>query len=95
MVGPVDPLGLFFPNFEAPDGFTNVVDLTGYLLTKQNYGTPNVPQAHPTWPDLHGLGPGQPPQYILNVADLALVKKALVGDRWTDDPGNLTPAQCP
>ncbi|MFQ5589878.1 MAG: dockerin type I domain-containing protein [Phycisphaerae bacterium] len=97
MVGPVDDITL---EFTPPDGFTNVVDLGGYLLTKQNYGTSNKPQAHPTWPDLHGLGEqpapnGNPPNYILNVADLAVLKKALIGDKWTDDPGNLTPGQCP
>jgi hypothetical protein len=81
--------------FSPPDGFTNVVDVSAYILTKQNYGTANTPQTHPTWVDLHGLGAGNPPQYILNVSDLGQILKAFAGDAWTDDPGNLTPAQCP
>ncbi|MFQ5592468.1 MAG: hypothetical protein ACE5HE_15025 [Phycisphaerae bacterium] len=107
--------------FAPPDGFTNVVDISAYILTKQNYGTANNPQTHPTWVDLHGVGSspfvcreaqtacndsgdcppgdsctaGNPPQYIINVADLTQIKKAFAGDPWTSDPGNMTPAQCP
>ncbi len=91
--------------FTPPDGFTTVVDVTTYILTKQNYGTPNKPQAHPTWVDLHGLGDGNPPQppppngnppnYIIAVSDLGQILKAFVGDAWTDDPGNMNPGQCP
>ncbi len=69
--------------------------MSGYILTKQSQGTANTPQTHPTWVDLHGLGDGTPPQYILNITDLAQIKKALAGDAWTDDPGNLNPGQCP
>ena len=43
--------------------------MSAYILTKQDYGTANKPQTHPTWVDLHGLGDGSPPQYILNVSD--------------------------
>jgi hypothetical protein len=92
VVGPVDGVT---GDFTPPDNVTNVVDVSGYTLTKQNYGTPNKPQTHPTWVDLHGLGAGQPPQYILNVSDLGQVLKAFAGGSWTDDPGNLTPGQCP
>jgi hypothetical protein len=81
--------------FSPPDGITNVVDVSAYILTKQNYGTANTPQTHPTWVDLHGLGDGNPPQYILNVSDLGQILKAFAGDAWTDDPGNMTPGQCP
>ncbi len=91
--------------FTLPDGITNVIDVSAYILTKQNYGTANVPQTHPTWVDLHGLGDGNPPQppppngnppnYILNVSDLQQIVKAFVGDAWTDDPGNMNPGQCP
>jgi len=41
--------------FTPPDGFGNIVDVSAYILTAQNYGTANTPQAHPTWVDLHGL----------------------------------------
>jgi len=39
--------------------------------------------------------PGNPPQYILNVSDLGQILRALQGDKWTDDPGNLNPGSCP
>ena len=94
VVGPVegtDPDYYFAP----PDGFTNVVDVMGYTKTKQNYGTANTPQTHPTWVDLHGLGDGNPPQYILGVSDLQQILKAFAGNAWTDDPGNMNPGQCP
>ncbi len=55
----------------------------------------NTPQTHPTWIDLHCLGDGQLPSYIINVSDLGQTKKAFAGDAWTDDPGNLNPGQCP
>lgn len=78
-----------------PDGFTNFIDVSAYANAKQNYGTPNKPQTHPTWVDLHGLGDGQPPQYILNVSDLGQVRKAFAGDACTDDPGNRNPGERP
>ncbi len=81
--------------FTPPDGYTNVVDISAYTLTKQNYGTANTPQTHPTWVDLHGLGAGNPPQYILGVSDLQQILKAFAGDAWTDDPGNMNPGECP
>ncbi len=94
VVGPVEdtePDRYFTP----PDRFVNVVDVSAYILTKQNYGTANKPQTHPTWVDLHGLGDGNPPQYILGVSDLQQILKGFSGDAWTDDPGNMTPGQCP
>ncbi len=90
--GPVDAIT---QQFTPPDGFTNVVDVSAYILTKQNYGTVNKPQTHPTWVDLHGPGDGNPPQYIVNVSDLGQILKAFAGDPWTDDPGNMNPGQCP
>lgn len=48
--------------FAPPDGVANIVDVSAYQLTTQNYGTANTPQTHPTWVDLNGLGAGQPPQ---------------------------------
>jgi hypothetical protein len=59
VVGPVIGINPEY-YFTPPDGFVTVVDITGYVLTKQNYGTANKPQAHPTWIDLHGLGDGEP-----------------------------------
>ncbi len=92
VAGPVDAIT---EEFTPPDGFTNVIDVSAYVNTKQNYGTTNKPQTHPTWVDLHGLGNGQPPQYILNVSDMGQILKAFAGDAWTDDPGNMDPGQCP
>ncbi len=82
--------------FAPPDGYVNTIDTLGYMLTKQNYGTLNEPQAHPTWVDLHGpVGSGNPPQYILNVTDLSQIKFGFLGNPWTNDPGNLQPGGCP
>ncbi len=53
------------------------------------------PYVHWQWVDLHGLGNGNPPQYILNVSDMGQILKAFAGDAWTDDPGNMNPGQCP
>ncbi len=57
-------------NFGPPDDYTNVIDIGAYLLTNKNWGTSNLPRAHPTWIDLVGLGPGRTPDYILNISDL-------------------------
>ncbi|UCE62052.1 MAG: hypothetical protein JSU63_10090, partial [Phycisphaerales bacterium] len=51
--------------FSVPNGIVNVNDVQAYLLTAQ--GDP-APGTHPTWVDLHGLGVGAPPNYILNVS---------------------------
>lgn len=52
-------------------------------------------QCHLTWVDLHGLGPGNPPNYIVNVADLQMIMLGLRDNRWTDVGGNLKPGECP
>jgi len=94
VVGPVEGIPPDLA-FTAPDGFVNTVDVLGYLLTKQNYGTPNNPQAHPTWIDLNGIGSGNPPNYILNISDLTQILFGLLGHPWTRDPGNMDPGECP
>jgi len=81
--------------FTPPDGIANITDVSAYILTAQNYGTPNTPQTHPTWVDLKGLGDGSPPNYILAVPDLQTILQALQGNKWTGEPGNLNPGQCP
>jgi hypothetical protein len=91
VVGPVDDQTL---EFASPDGFVNANDLLGFLLTVQNYGTLAKPQAHPTWVDLHGLGAGSPPNYILNVSDLQQILFGLLGRPWTQSPANLQPGDC-
>ncbi len=82
--------------FYPPDGFTNVLDISAYLHTNQNWGTTNLPQAHPTWIDLHGLGAGIPPQYVLGVTDLTMIMRAWVNSwPWENSIGGLAPGECP
>jgi hypothetical protein len=85
------------PAVIPPDGYVNVKDLQVTLLTIQNLGGPNLPQAHPTWVDLHGLGTGIPPNYILNVADLqaVYVYSLTNGLPWVNTQGGLDPQDCP
>ncbi len=82
--------------FEPPDGYTNVTDITAFLLTIQNWGTPNLPQAHPTWVDLHGTGVGIPPNYILGVSDLTMIQRAFINNwPYENSMGGLAPGACP
>jgi hypothetical protein len=85
------------PEVLPPDGYVNVSDLQVTVLTIINYGGPNKPQAHPTWVDLHGLGTGIPPNYILNVADLqAVYVYALTKTLpWVNTQEGLDPQDCP
>ncbi|MHC4696439.1 MAG: metallopeptidase domain-containing protein [Planctomycetota bacterium] len=85
------------PEVLPPDGYVNVKDLMVTLLTIQNYGGPNLPQAHPTWVDLHGLGTGIPPNYILSVADLQAVYVFSLtnGLPWVNSQGGVDPQDCP
>ncbi|MHC4697394.1 MAG: SBBP repeat-containing protein [Planctomycetota bacterium] len=85
------------PEVLPPDGYVNVADLQVTILTILNYGTVNKPQAHPTWVDLHGLGTGIPPNYILNVADLqaVYVYSLTNGLPYVNTQGGLDPQDCP
>ncbi|MHC4695304.1 MAG: S8 family serine peptidase [Planctomycetota bacterium] len=80
------------PGFTPPNGATNVSDIQAYLLTVQGVLTPSV---HTTWVDLHGLGDGTPPNFILNVSDLQRILFGVEGQRYTDAPDQLDPADCP
>ncbi len=82
--------------FTPPDNYTNVIDISAYQRTQQNWGTTNSPQAHPTWIDLHADQPGMPPHYILNVTDLFMIIRASV-DIWPYENtfGGLAPGDCP
>ncbi len=82
--------------FTPPDGYTSVIDIAAYLHTNKNWGTTTLPQAHPTWLDLHGPGTGIPPQYILMVTDLTMILRAFV-DIWPHENsiGGLAPGDCP
>ncbi|MHC4697724.1 MAG: C25 family cysteine peptidase, partial [Planctomycetota bacterium] len=85
------------PAVLPPDGYVNVSDLLVTLLTIQNYGGANTPQAHPTWVDLHGGGTGVPPNYILGVSDLqaVYVMSLTRGLPWVNSLGGLDPQGCP
>ncbi len=97
-VGVVDPANLCC--YSPPDGYTNVHDVSAYQRTKQNWGTTNSPQAHPTWIAVHGAsspaGQGIPPNYILGVEDLFMILRAWV-DIWPYENtlGGLAPGGCP
>jgi hypothetical protein len=82
--------------FAPPDGYVNVKDVSAWMLTKLNYGTPDMPQLHPTMADLHGLGTGIPPNYILNINDLTAVYSFgfVRGWPWVNTQGGLPPGDC-
>ncbi len=92
VAGPVTPQLLY----TLPDDYTSVIDIAAYALTVKNWGTTNLPQAHPTWIDLHGPDPGIPPQYILGVTDLTMILRAWV-NAWPyeNSIGGLAPGDCP
>ncbi len=97
-VGVVDPNNLCC--YGPPDGYTNIHDVSAYQRTKQNWGTTNPPQAHPTWVTVHGAtspaGQGIPPNYILGVEDLFMILRAWI-DAWPYENtlGGLAPGDCP
>jgi hypothetical protein len=80
-----------------PDGNVNVTDVFAWVLTKQNYGTAALPQAHPARMDLHGLGDGIPPDYFLTVSDLSAIYifGFQRGLPWENTQGGLEPQNCP
>ncbi len=80
------------PGFTPPNGVVNVTDTQAYVLTAQG---PSSPSAHTTWVDLHGLGDGSPPNFILNISDLQRIKFGFQGTRYADTPDQLDPADCP
>ncbi len=94
-----DTVGMVTPAlvFEPPDGFVNIRDISAYTFTSQNWGTANLPQAHPTWIDLHGIGTGLPPNYILDISDLIAVQRALIDAAPWEGAlfGGLSPGDCP
>jgi hypothetical protein len=82
------------PGFTPPNGVgvVNVTDVQAFILTVQGDATPST---HTTWVDLHGLGDGSPPNFILNVSDLQQILFGIEGQQYTDSPVNLNPADCP
>lgn len=66
--------------------------MQAFILTDQG---PSSPSVHTTWVDLHGLGAGSPPNFVLNVSDLQRIKFGFQGQRWTDAPDQLDPGDCP
>jgi hypothetical protein len=92
VVGPVDPVAI---EFLPADCHATVTDISAYLLTKQNYGTVDEPQTHPTWVDLAGPGDGSPPDYDLNVTDLQVLLFGISGDPWGAKAKQCNPGACP
>ncbi len=81
--------------FSPPDGFLNLSDVTASLLTLRNWGTSNLPQAHPTWVDLGGCGLGSPPDYLLfEEEDLNVMLDGMLGYPWTRNPRHIDPGHC-
>ncbi|MFQ5591170.1 MAG: hypothetical protein ACE5HE_08420 [Phycisphaerae bacterium] len=80
------------PGFTGPNGVVNVTDVQAYILTAQGDSSPS---AHTTWVDLHGLGVGSPPNFILNVSDVQRIKFGFEGTAYTDTPEQLNPMDCP
>ncbi|MHC4696064.1 MAG: hypothetical protein ACYTFA_04895, partial [Planctomycetota bacterium] len=80
------------PGFTEPNGAVNVSDVQAFLLTVQG---PTSPSVHTTWVDLHGLGDGVPPNFILNVSDLQRILWGIDGQQYLDAPEHLDPADCP
>ncbi|MHC4695303.1 MAG: M4 family metallopeptidase [Planctomycetota bacterium] len=85
------------PEVLEPDQYVNVKDLLVTQFTLINYGSATMPQAHPTWVDLHGPGVGIPPQYILNISDLTAVYVFGLSNTlpWVNTQGGLDPGNCP
>ena len=69
------------PGFTPPDRIVNVTDVQAFLMTAEGDATPSTPTA---WVDLHGIGVGGPPNYILNVSDLQRILFGLAGQRYGD-----------
>ncbi|UCE60920.1 MAG: FG-GAP repeat protein [Phycisphaerales bacterium] len=95
VVGPVDPVTI---EFDPPNQILSVGDVSGYLLTNQNYGLPGdpKPQAHWTWVDMEGQGaPFYRPQAILNVGDLNQILFGIMGRPYSWAGNNVDPGDCP
>ena len=78
--------------FTAPNGAVNVTDIQAFVLTAQGSSSPS---AATTWLDLHGLGEGNPPNFIPNVAEVQRIKFGFEGQRYTDAPGHRLPTGRP
>jgi hypothetical protein len=76
--------------YTPPQGVVNVSDTQAYILAVQH--RPGAP--HMTWIDLHGLGAGSPPNCLCNVADLQRILFGFEGQKYTDSPDHLDPADC-
>jgi hypothetical protein len=80
------------PRFTGPNEAVDVSDVQALLLTVQG---PTSPSVHTTWVDLHGLGDGSPPNFILNVSDLQRILWGIAGQQYLDSLEHLNPADYP
>ncbi|MFQ5590414.1 MAG: S8 family serine peptidase [Phycisphaerae bacterium] len=77
--------------FTPPQGVVNVTDIQAYIFVVQHLrGAPHI-----SWVDLHGLGSGMPPNFLVNVSDLQNILFGFQGQLYTDVPEHLDPADCP
>ncbi|UCE59357.1 MAG: hypothetical protein JSU63_18185 [Phycisphaerales bacterium] len=77
--------------YTPPQGVVNVSDVQAYLVCAA--GLPGAP--HLTQVDLHGLGEGCIPNYILNVSDLQFILFGLEGRCFDESPQYRDPSDCP
>ncbi|UCE62306.1 MAG: hypothetical protein JSU63_11445 [Phycisphaerales bacterium] len=86
--------GLLWPElgFTPPNGIVNINDVQAYALTAAGEESPS---ADITWVDLHGLGDGRPPNFVLNVSDLQSILFGNEGQTFTQNPDHKDPADCP
>jgi hypothetical protein len=78
-------------SFTPPQGVVNVTDVQAFMFVVQHLRY----APHMTWVDLHGIGDGTPPNFLANVSDLQNVLFGFDGQRYTDSPQHLDPADCP
>ncbi len=86
--------GLLWPElgFTPPNGIININDVQAYGLTAAGIESPS---ADITWVDLHGLGEGRPPNFILNVSDLQSILFGYEGQTFIQNPEHKNPSDCP
>ncbi len=63
------------PEWSGPNGHVNVNDILAWV----QFMVDPLDSAPLTWIDLHGLGEGNPPNYIINVSDLHQIKLGFWG----------------
>ncbi len=86
--------GIQYPGLTPlpPDGYVSIKDVSGFKFAMQVIQPQRAPMS---WIDVHGLGPGERPNYILNVSDLTRILLGFRGDTYDMSGDHLDPALCP